>query len=76
MGLRPVHLLLSDAGASATVRYTELLGAECIVHLDYKGWELTAVTEQGGAGLVRGQSVFLAAQPGKLHFFRADGTRL
>lgn len=76
VGLRPVHLLLSDAGASATVRYTELLGAECIVHLDYKGWELTAVTEQGGAGLVRGQSVFLAAQPGKLHFFRADGTRL
>ena len=75
-GLRPVHLLLADSGAAATVRYTELLGAECVVHLDYKGWELTAVTEQGGGSLVRGQSVFLAAQPGKLHFFRSDGQRI
>ena len=76
VGLRPVHLLLTDAGEAATVRFTELLGSECVVHLDYKGWELTAVTEQGGGQLVRGQRVCVAAQPGKLHLFRADGERI
>ncbi len=75
-GLRPVHLLLSDSGVPATVRYTEMLGSECIVHLDCRGWELTAVTEQSGGTLVRGQSVYIAPRPGKLHFFRSDGERL
>ncbi len=77
VGLRPVHLLLGDSGEAASVRYTELLGAECIVHLDYKGWELTAVTgEEEGSALLRGQTVRLAPQPGKLHFFRGDGERI
>lgn len=76
VGLRPVHLLLTDAGAEAAVRFTENLGSECVVHLDYKGWELTAVTGEEGGTLVRGQSVRLAPQPGKLHFFRGDGERI
>ena len=76
VGLRPVHLRLSASGAPAAVRYTELLGSECIVHLDYKGWELTAVTEQDGSSYVRGQSVCLTPEPGKLHFFRSDGERI
>ena len=75
-GLRPVHLRLSDAGEPATVRFAEHLGAECVVHLDCDGRELTAVTEESGGNLLRGQGVFLMAQPGRLHFFRSDGERL
>ena len=76
VGLRPVHLLFAERGAAATVRYTEPLGAECVVHLDYKGWELTAVTEQGGNPPLRGQTLCLAPLTEKLHFFRSDGERI
>ena len=76
-GLRPVHLLLSDDGAaSASVRHVETLGAECVVHLDCDGRELTAVTEQGAGQLVRSQRVRLSLLTEKLHFFRADGERI
>lgn len=77
VGLRPVHLHLSDGGVPATLRYAEALGAETVLHLDCGGQELTAVVEGSGGTFVRGQTLHVAPLREKLHFFRSrDGERL
>lgn len=75
VGIRPVHVQLSDAGIPARVEYAEQLGSETVLHLRAGQWEFTSVTETQ-LTFHRGQQVTAQLDPQKLHFFDKDGNRI
>ena len=75
VGIRPVHLQLSDDGIPAQVEYAEHLGSETVLHLCAGKQEFTAVTEEQGT-FCRGQQVAVRLNPDNLHFFDKEGKRI
>jgi multiple sugar transport system ATP-binding protein len=79
-GVRPQHLRLAPAGDPGTldaeVRLVEALGTETVVHAATAAGERLLAVLPGQAGIAPGSRVTLAAEPGDLHFFTADGERV
>lgn len=76
MAIRPEHISLDPAGASATVRVVQPLGPMTTVSLAWEGGTLTARLP-GMAHLVPGQPVGVGLDPDHLLFFdRASGRRI
>lgn len=72
VGVRPVHLTLAAAGWAASMTFAEPLGPEANVHFTVQDRECTAVFPAEvltNGALFKGQTVYLAPQPGKLHLF-------
>ena len=75
-GIRPEHLVLSDAGQAATVVVVEPTGAEIHLVLRAGGQEMTVVLRERQT-FQPGQQVFLRPAPGAAHLFDGDsGERL
>ena len=74
IGLRPVHITLGD-GVPAEVAYTEQLGSETIVHLQYQSQTFAVVTDTQFACL-RGQTVQVKPDQNRFHYFDKDGKRI
>ena len=75
LGIRPVHIQISDAGIQASVAFTEQLGSETVLHLKSHGQSFTAVTAQPFA-YQRGQTVTIQLIPNRFHFFDENGMRI
>lgn len=76
VGLRPEEIQLADVGLEARVRLVEPTGAEVQVILDLSGEMLTAVL-YGRPDIQEGETVRIAFDRSKLHFFDAElGSRL
>ncbi|MBQ6221900.1 MAG: hypothetical protein IJJ44_04760, partial [Solobacterium sp.] len=77
-GLRGTNLLLGREGVPAVIDYTEIIGADRIIHLLYEGKELTAVERYNGEELQmdRGAQVYVKADSRYLHLFDSEGNRL
>ncbi|HEY0583068.1 MAG TPA: ABC transporter ATP-binding protein [Chloroflexota bacterium] len=79
LGVRPEDVTLSaaptDGGYPATVFVSEPLGNEVIVNVNV-GSDLVKVRTPPAVRPTRGETVYLTADPGRLHVFGADGRRL
>ena len=75
LGIRPVHITISNAGFEATVDFTEQLGSETVLHLKAQNLSFTAVTEEPFA-YRRGQTVNVELNPSRFHFFDENGMRI
>ena len=78
VGVRGTNLLLGEEGVPALVDYTEIIGPDRIIHLDYEGKELVAVERYGGeeVQINRGAQVYIKADNRYLHVFDSEGNRL
>ena len=74
IGLRPVHVTLGD-GVEASVEYTEQLGSETVLHLQYRDQKFTAVTDREFAFL-RGQRIPVRLEESWFHYFDENGKRI
>lgn len=74
LGIRPHDVIVARERrpdhARTTVRYVENLGAEHVLHLDYGGGLLAAVTAPGFA--TPGEDVWIHADPRQVHLIRND----
>jgi multiple sugar transport system ATP-binding protein len=79
LGVRPEDVALSlapvDGGFAATVFVSEPLGNEVIVNVNV-GQALIKIRAQPSTRPQRGETVYLTANPGRLHLFGPDGKRL
>ncbi|MCA1645482.1 MAG: ABC transporter ATP-binding protein [Chloroflexi bacterium] len=79
LGVRPedvsVNLQPTDGGQLATVFVSEPLGNEVIVNA-HVGETLLKVRAQPSVRPAHGETVYLVADPARLHVFGADGRRL
>lgn len=75
IGIRPVHVLLSENGIPAQVEFSEQLGSETILHLCANGQQFTAVTDAQHI-FCRGQQVAVQLTPNRFHFFDKNGKRI
>ena len=74
IGIRPEHLALSAEGFPARVVHVERMGNESVLVLD-AGQPMRAVTGRDDA-VRAGETVRLAAPPGRLHLFDRGGEAL
>ncbi len=74
IGLRPVHVNL-DGDMEAQLTYTEQLGSETVLHLQYQGQNITTVTDASFA-FQRGQTVRIALDENRFHCFDENGKRI
>lgn len=75
VGVRPVHIKLSESGISAAVEVTEMLGSELYVHMRACGEEIVAVvptTELGGIRIPAGEEVKFSVRPELIQLFDAE----
>ncbi|HEV7664527.1 MAG TPA: ABC transporter ATP-binding protein, partial [Chloroflexota bacterium] len=79
VGVRPedlaLHLEPTDGGQPATVFVSEPLGNEVIVNVTV-GQDLLKVRTAPSVRPARGDTVYLTADPARLHVFGGDGRRL
>jgi ABC-type sugar transport system ATPase subunit len=75
LGVRPEDLKLAESGQAATVFVSEPLGNEVIVNVTV-GEALLKLRAGPSVRPTRGETVFVAADPTRLHVFDAQGTRL
>ncbi|MEM9797867.1 MAG: sn-glycerol-3-phosphate ABC transporter ATP-binding protein UgpC [Pseudomonadota bacterium] len=76
LGVRPEHLVLSDAGLPATVAVVEPTGSETHIIARLDDREVTAVTRER-PGVRPGETIHLMPEPGRVHLFDAEsGARL
>ncbi|MEM9432698.1 MAG: sn-glycerol-3-phosphate ABC transporter ATP-binding protein UgpC [Pseudomonadota bacterium] len=76
LGVRPEHLILSDAGLPMQVKVVEPTGAETMVFLQFEGQDVTAVFRERHE-FTPGQTIHLKPDPNHLHVFDSKtGTRL
>ena len=76
VGVRPEHLILSDAGLPMQVKVVEPTGSETMVFLTFEGQDVTAVFRERHA-FEAGQTVRLLPDAAHLHVFDAtSGARL
>jgi len=76
LGVRPEHLILSDAGLPMTVKVVEPTGSETLVFLNYEGQDVTAVFRERHT-FSPGESIKLKPHPDHLHVFdRETGSRM
>jgi ABC-type sugar transport system ATPase subunit len=75
LGVRPEDVHLSPEGQPATVFVSEPLGNEVIVNV-HVGQTLVKLRAAPSIRPQRGETVFLRAEPSRLHIFDADGSRL
>ena len=74
-GIRPEDLDLAEAGIPATVLTVEPTGAE--THLSVRvGTQAATIVLHRRVDLKPDQQIHLAPRSGKIHLFRADGTRI
>lgn len=74
IGVRPVHVQLSESGFAARVDVSEMLGSELYVHLKAGGEELVAVvptTDLADTRIPSGAAVHFDVRPDMLHIFDA-----
>jgi sn-glycerol 3-phosphate transport system ATP-binding protein len=80
LGIRPEHIRITEPGAAriaARVLYTELLGAETLVHTRIESGELITVRQDGARGIpAEGAAIGLDWRPGDEMHFAPDGARL
>ena len=80
LGVRPEDLTVAsegDAILQGTISLVELLGEVTLLYIDAgHGGEPLVAKLPGTQNFKRGETVRLAAQPGKLHLFDADGLTL
>jgi multiple sugar transport system ATP-binding protein len=77
LGIRPEHLMLSDAGFPVEIVVVEPTGAELQVIGRTAGGELIVANFRERHAFSPGQTVGLAAQPGQVHLFNQEtGQRL
>lgn len=74
VGLRPVHIGLNGS-VEAQVVYTEELGSETVLHLQYQNQQFTAVTDTHFA-FHRGQPVGIELDQTRFHYFDENGKRI
>ena len=74
LGLRPVHVLLEE-GTMVDITYTEQLGSETVLHLQYRDETLTAVTDREFA-FFRGQRISVRLDESRFHYFDENGQRI
>jgi multiple sugar transport system ATP-binding protein len=75
LGLRPEDITLASDGQPATVFFSEPLGNEVIVYV-HVGQTLVKLRAAPSVRPVRGEQVFLRAEPSRVHVFDAAGERL
>ena len=75
IGLRPVHMALSETGIEATLEYAENLGSETVLHLKSQGREFALVTD-AGIGFRRGQKITFRMDGKRFHYFDENGIRI
>jgi sn-glycerol 3-phosphate transport system ATP-binding protein len=72
LGIRPEHLKLDDSGWSAQIEHVELLGAERLVYARIGDEQLIIRTDAADLPPAAGDTVKIAAQQDKLHWFDAN----
>ena len=75
VGVRPQNLRLDDAGAELKVDLVEALGTETVLHGQLASGTRLIVAQAGQVDAARGDTLRVAAEPGKLHFFDDAGRR-
>lgn len=77
LGVRPVHLCLSQSGFPAEVEYAEPIGMEVHLHLKAKTDKLCMVVAEAPSPFFRGQQMTIMVQPRYLYLFDPkDGQRI
>jgi multiple sugar transport system ATP-binding protein len=75
VGVRPQHVTLANAdGIPASVRLSEALGSETVIHAEVGGQKTLAVI-QGQHHLSPGDRIHLSFAGAPLHVFGEDGLR-
>ena len=75
VGVRPQNLRLDHAGAELKVDLVEALGTETVLHGQLASGTRLIVAQAGQVDAARGDTLRVAAEPGKLHFFDDAGRR-
>ncbi|EAR51048.1 ABC sugar transporter, ATPase subunit [Oceanicola granulosus HTCC2516] len=76
IGVRPEHLVPAQPDAAlldGVVMLVERLGEVTVAHLETPAGDVVIVKLAGSSDVSRGDRLHLAAEPGKLHRFAADG---
>ncbi len=71
LGVRPEHLILSDAGLPMEVKVVEPTGSETMVFLKFEGQDVTAVFRERHA-FQSGEVIHLQPDPDHIHLFDAS----
>jgi sn-glycerol 3-phosphate transport system ATP-binding protein len=71
LGIRPEHLKLDPGGWTVAVEYVELLGAERLVYGRIGDEQIIMRTGEADRPPAAGDTVHIAAQPERLHWFDA-----
>lgn len=74
IGLRPVHVVLTE-GIGAKLVYTEQLGSETVLHLQYQEQTFAAVIDTQ-FDFYRGQTVHVFVDQARFHYFDENGKRI
>jgi ABC-type sugar transport system ATPase subunit len=73
VGLRPEHLIPSDAGIRARVEASEILGAETVIHAALQSGERIVASLRGIQRVTAGQTVGFTIDPEWVHVFDENG---
>ncbi|WP_425049417.1 ABC transporter ATP-binding protein [Psychromarinibacter sp. S121] len=78
MGIRPEHIDIveGEGDVTATAQLVERLGSDTNIYTDIEGVGPLLVRVSGNVALKPGEQVTLRYNPGKRHFFGADGVAL
>lgn len=76
LGIRPVHVSVSENGIEATVDYTDTVETEIHIHMHVKGTELVSVAPVTYLGsYMRGQRVKINLNPQRIYLFNKESER-
>lgn len=78
VGIRPVHLKVSESGFRANVDVSEMMGSEMHLHLNVGGKDVVAVVPTAGLDLDRvksGSQICFDFDPALVHLFDAETER-
>ena len=73
VGMRPEHLMPSDAGMRAVVEASEILGAETVIHASLQSGERIVASLRGIQRVTPGQAVGFTIDPDWVHVFDGKG---
>ncbi|MEL6571796.1 MAG: ABC transporter ATP-binding protein [Pseudomonadota bacterium] len=79
IGIRPEHITITSAGhgeCDGTVQVSEYLGADYFHYIDCGALGLMTVRTAGSEASLEGQTVGLAFEAGRMHFFDLQGMRV
>lgn len=72
IGIRPVHLEMSDNGVPARIDVSEMMGSEMHIHMNIDGQDIIGIVPTAGLDFDRfksGTEVFFTFNPALLHLF-------